>query len=230
MAGLARADLAVSGGPSASTVSTGETTIRQFVHDIRSPIAAIEASASALQMMPNVDPDSRRMLDLIVVEARLVQEMASQALGDNTASRDAAVYPSSAPPAPALLSEVLHIVAGRCRAAWNHPVEIKIDENVSDWHASTPATELVRVLTNLVDNAFQHGRAASVTVEAERRGGRVMVRVRTDGLDLTDRAPRTSHGLGLGYVDQFAREHGVSVNVRGWGVDRVDELSFPAAG
>jgi hypothetical protein len=69
-----------------------------------------------------------------------------------------------------------------------------------------------------------------VTIEAERRSGRVMVRVSTDGLDLTDRVARPSHGLGLGYVDQFARAHGVSVNVRGWGVGRVDELSFPVAG
>ncbi|HEU5033595.1 MAG TPA: ATP-binding protein [Mycobacteriales bacterium] len=211
---------------------TTDTAIRQLVHDIRSPVAAIEASASALLLRPNMDPDTRGLLELVVQEARAVHDMASQALGDGArrgGNNTEAARRQSAK-RTALLSDVLHLVARRCSAAWDRPVRVATKPAFGDCQLSMPAAELARALTNIVDNAFQHGHAASVTIEADRRNSQVLVRVRMRGIDLTHHTRRSSHGLGLTYVGRFAREHGVSVQVRGRGVDRVDELTFPDAG
>jgi signal transduction histidine kinase len=232
MVTFASADVGMGGGMSVDEMPTTDTAIRQLVHDIRSPVAAIEASASALLLRPNMDPDTRGLLELVVQEARAVHDMASQALGDGGRRRsDGADVTERRPPQrTAVLSEVLHLVARRCSAAWDRPVRVATRPSVGDCQLSMPAAELARALTNIVDNAFQHGHAASVTIEADRRNSRVLVRVRMRGIDLTRHTSRSSHGLGLTYVGRFAREHGVSVQVHGRGVDRVDELSFPDAG
>ncbi len=128
-----------------------------------------------------------------------------------------------------------------------HGATLEVRSKADDLCVRGDGDALLRVLTNLLDNAIRHGRG-SVVVEAGRLNGVVHVGVRDDGpgfapddlarlfepLFRADRARAATtggSGLGLSIARRLARAHGGDVhaaNAPGGGAQAT--LTLPAAG
>jgi len=94
-----------------------------------------------------------------------------------------------------------------------------VDQDRISWRVNIEAVPLAvdraipvgLILNELISNAFKHafpnGRKGSLLIEGQRRGGRVVLEVRDDGVGLPERGgPARSQSLGLGIVDILTRQ------------------------
>ncbi|HET8812906.1 MAG TPA: HAMP domain-containing sensor histidine kinase, partial [Gaiella sp.] len=130
--------------------------LRIVVHEVRSPVAALDALATAAATTD--DPELiRRMVDLGVAAARDVARLVSD---------------------PDLVSLRLEPVDLAALAATfsRQDVSVEIDGPAT---VDGDATRLRQVLSNLVANALRHGTRAAIEVHTS--NGRVVVSVADDG-------------------------------------------------
>jgi signal transduction histidine kinase len=165
--------------------------LRIVVHEVRSPVAALDALATAAATTD--DPELiRRMVVLGVAAARDVARLVSD---------------------PELVSLRLdHVDLAALAATFARPdVSVEIDGPAT---VDGDATRLRQVLSNLVANALRHGTRAAIEVRT--RNGRVVVSVADDGPGIASGADpfargasgAGSTGYGLWLSRAIAEAHG----------------------
>ena len=198
--------------------STGEG-FSELVHDLRSPLAAIEAAARAILGMGVDEAPVRRLIDLVAAEARVAQEMVDSALEHATAGETFDVAP------------LLHSVAARASTRWGGVV--RVQDHAPGAGLSGMHGDCLRAIANLVDNAFQHGGTDDVLITASVVGDFLSICV--SGSEPWSRPRRgaapaqaeVSHCIGLRSVNRLAQDLGGYHQVRVKDGCRVDELCLP---
>ena len=202
------------GGPSMTLTVTISDEMHELVHDLRSPLAAIEAAAQAVLGIGVDQPAVRRLINLVAIEARCAQVMVDSAL-DGQPPRDTV-----------RVAGLLAMVADRSSTRWGGVVHVEgpgLEDNV---HGDQ--SELARAIGNLVDNAFQHGGCAQVRLQAHRRGRWLVIRVAgASALPPPKTTSMRSHGIGLQSVDRLLAACGGHHKVLTDSSGRVDEIHLP---
>jgi two-component system sensor histidine kinase KdpD len=215
------------------------TLLASLSHDLRTPLAAILGSASALraqadslpagereQLLANMESEAREltlMADNILQWARLSQPHAQVALQWES------------------LEEILGAALVRARRQWAHlRIELHVAPNLPPIQAE--AALLAQLVANLVDNAQRHGGPGpQVTIEAGPTPGGVYVAVRDRGTGLPPGDPRLlferysrrgrdgTAGLGLAMCHLIAQAHGGRLEARRCEPGAEFRLQLPAA-
>jgi signal transduction histidine kinase len=191
----------------------GRDALATVAHELKSPIAAVRAAATALRD-PELDAASRaRLLDVVSDGAdqlaRLAADLDAALAGTETAVELAATD------ARAVADEV----AAATRAARpDARVDVVADADLPA--ARADARRLRQILANLVENALAHGaEPVAITLSAER--GRLTLAVRDTGAGIPTAdaervfdpgvrldASRPGSGLGLSVSRELARRMG----------------------
>lgn len=192
---------AVTGGGGADE----QTFLRVLCHELGTPVASVQALAHALaHRRTSLSHDQRaEALRLIEGHAQHLATMldAVRAVADHLPRSTAA--PSAA--------ELTDLVRGAAHAAGLEGLQTRIAPVVRVVTIDVPA--LRRILTNLLQNAHQHG-AGPVDLVAERRAGDLLIVVTDRGDGMPDHLRATAfrpdapagggqHGLGLWIVTQL---------------------------
>lgn len=168
--------------------------VRELHHDLRQPVATIQALVAAAERQPGVPDQVLACLERIAEQSQLVLALCRHVLEQ----------PDEVRPTP--LGHLASEVAESCRTASGCTIDVDADRVV----AVVDEVALRRVVQNLVENAI---RAAGPS-------GRVRLRVRRDGntarISVADsgpgfRAGLTGAGRGLSIVDELVRRHGGAV-------------------
>ncbi|WP_207458036.1 HAMP domain-containing sensor histidine kinase [Azospirillum sp. SYSU D00513] len=196
-------------------LATLGTAVAKINHDLRGIFST--AALLSERLSESADPEVRRVTPRLMASLDRAAELCSQTL---SYTQDG-VLPVRAEPvrlralAEEAGGEVLdtkHPNGARVEAIWDNRVP-------EDLTARVDASQLCRALVNLGRNAVQAG-ADRVTVSAEARGGRLLVRVADDGPGLPPRArdrlfqPFAGSaraggvGLGLAIAREVLRAHG----------------------
>jgi len=211
----------------AQSEATRNTLLASLSHDLRTPLAAIIGSASALRtqggsmgvaqrehLLANLENEARDMTlmaDNILQMARLSQprwQLATQ-------------WES--------IEELLGSAVERMRRRWpGARIQWRVPAGLPP--IQVEAGLIAQVIANLVDNALRHaGAQAEVIIQAGRSRGGVFIAVRDHGLGLTDddasrlfeRYERGNHatahggaGLGLSICKTIALAHGGQIQAR----------------
>ena len=188
----------------ATTQARREEADRRFVsnaaHQIRTPITIIASVVAALQAGGRDDPEARdRFIEHIEGAvgrlAGLAEALLTLARIQRGGERTLAIVP--------LLPVVDEVVAGRVVDVDD---DVDVDVDVDDELAILgDRALLVEALSNVVDNAFEHGGAA-VEIGAHAEGRRVVIDVRDHGAGIPqrdragalERFATTGRGAGLG--------------------------------
>jgi signal transduction histidine kinase len=186
--------------PVAEPVSTADALVRALCHDMRSPLASLEAVLDRLQ-----DGDgSAELVDLARQQARQLSSMLRTADATGGAPQRRG---------PRRLRDVVQASV----AAAGLPREQLTVELADDAGEVTVADARVqRILTNLLENAHRHGGGARVQLAVTRRPGWVELSVTQSGVPAErvlghlrqEEPPVDLTGLGLWSVQRQTRELG----------------------
>lgn len=191
------------------TGGTGPATVRDVVHDLRAPLAALRSQCSRLEA---------QLDGAQAAELRRIRSVA-----DTMSERvDALLEPGRTPdaaPEPVDIAQLTVEIADRLRPlARIRDISISLSGAPGAMVLGDPAG-LDRAIQNLVDNAVRHSpTGATVQCSVRSRLGRVLVLVDDAGsgvpADDRERVLRAGEtcagggtGLGLAIVDRVARAH-----------------------
>jgi signal transduction histidine kinase len=198
-------------------------------HDLRGPLHSIIMSAKALTLTAQLDAEATEMLSGVSTSAVAMAQMVNDLL-DFTAAGVGATMPLS--PLAMNLESLCHEVVEETRAG--HPSgEVRFEAR-GDLTGEWDANRLRQVLSNLLENAVDHGGTGPVKLSASDEGDRVRLAVRNGGppippdalptiFDPLARVPppqsqqkrrRGSIGLGLYIAREVVTAHGGSIDVR----------------
>ncbi len=197
-------------------------------HDVRSPLAAILATASHALSRPDLPPAQASVMRRMLRSARRI-EVLTRLLVDFTRART--------PEGLTLVHEPgdVHALCEQVLAGLRpfHPTRVLVHQHEGDGRADFDAERLGQALANLVDNALRHGAAEGPVTLVSRGLNPSVVEVRIHNLG-TPIAPellphifepfrhgqrpaevvRESLGMGLFIVSEVVRAHGGRVEVR----------------
>ena len=183
--------------------SPGDAVLRALCHDMRSPLAALEATLSCLDA-PAAD------------RSELVQLAQAQTAHLSSMLRTADATGGALPrrgPGPRKLRDVLQ--ASVAASGLPRPqLTVRVDGDAGE--VGVADARVQRILTNLLENAHRHGGGAPVRLTAGRRGGWVDLALTQAGLRAdriadhlrTEQPPVDLTGLGLWSVQRQTRELG----------------------
>ncbi len=193
-------------------------------HDLRNPLASIEAGASLLRRA-DLDPRSATTVGLIQGSVRRMSRLIDNVL-DFARGRLGGGFPLERT-ADAPLAPVLELVLAELRVAWpDRTIQANIDlpDRVDCDHA-----RIAQLLSNLVANGLTHGSPDEpVRVDAAVASRRLIIAVSNGGDPIPEEvaknlfqpffrasARRRHQGLGLGlYIAaEIARSHGGTLDV-----------------
>jgi signal transduction histidine kinase len=195
-------------------------------HDIRSPLAAIKATVSALLLRPDLTEPQRKAIARVARSTERIQRLVQQLL-DYTRIRigdGLPVYPK-----PADAQELCRRVTEEF--AQTHPGRV-VYRAEADGRGEWDPDRLMQLISNLVENALKYGapeRPVTVTLGGDEDA--VVVSVHNDGEPIpqemvptlfepfrrgpqNEQTVKVSLGLGLYVVREVVRAHGGSVSVR----------------
>ena len=181
-------------------------------HELRSPVAALEALAAAAASVP-APTERRRLVALAIAAGRDVERLVSD------------------PDVVSLRLE--HVDVGALARALDAPgVSVAVHGTP---HASADATRLRQALANLVENGLRHG--SSVAIEVGEEDGLVVVDVTDDGPGLDPgldpfalgSSGVGSTGIGLWLARATAVAHGGSLEAGDAGPGARFRLCLPRA-
>jgi signal transduction histidine kinase len=193
-------------------------------HDLRNPLASIDAGAKMLLKEP-LSPKGMTVVGLIQSSARRMAELIDNVLdfahgrlgGGLTLERDAHVP----------LAEVLEQVVDELRTAWpERLIETRLEVTRT---VSCDAARVAQLLSNLVANALTHGATSEpILVRASTQDGSFELSVANQGepippptlkrlfqpfFRVAARPSQQGLGLGLYIASEIARAHGGSLDV-----------------
>ncbi|MEX2314400.1 MAG: ATP-binding protein, partial [Thermomicrobiales bacterium] len=148
-------------------------------HDLRTPLAAIKASATSL-LQSDVEwsvEDTRDLLQAIDEETDRLTRIVGNLL-DLSRIEAGVLRPERA---WCDLGELIEETAGRLRAIVpSHPIQVSIGSDVPD--AFIDYVEISQVLVNLLENAAKYSPAgAPIEISVERAGGQLVIAVADRG-------------------------------------------------
>lgn len=175
----------------ATVESLARHRLRAVLHDLRQPLAAVFALAEAARSVPEVPPEARDCIDLLVEQAQEVAAVAAAGLHDGAAP-DEPTTPDG--DGPVDLDRVLDSVVDSFAVTWTGRLQR------TGWPGRLPVVgdrvTLRRCLVNLLENATRAaGPDGTVVVTVQRTGASVRIVIDDDGPGF-GRVPRGS-GLGL---------------------------------
>jgi len=205
------------------TAFSRERFLAAVVHDLRTPLAAIEVSAQLLARQLERKADSARGLERILDAASRMSRLIDDLL-DFSRGRLGAGIPiarSTIEDAPEFLKRVFEEVATAHPERYLH-WDIRLDEARVAWDRD----RVTQCLDNILSNACLHAAAGTpVTVVVRGDGEGVAIEVANIGeIPASDRTSlfepfhgarvvRRGLGLGLFIADQVARAHGGRIEV-----------------
>jgi PAS domain S-box-containing protein len=190
-------------------------------HDLRNPLNAVTMAATA-SLKADVPDHVRRNLEVIQQASSRMTELIGTLL-DLTRVRTEGMLLLSR--SSTELSATAQKVVDEARAAWPaRSIECEMRGNLS---GSFDSARIEQALSNLIENALQHGDSAqSVKVSIDGTEAEVVLKVKNEGplippdvmpilFEPFARGARSLHGLGLGLfiVNQIAIAHEGSVSV-----------------
>jgi signal transduction histidine kinase len=198
-------------------------------HELRAPLGAVLAGSQFMLDSGELAESQRPIAARIASSARRMNQMVADLL-DFTWGRLGSGIPITR--APADLGAIVRDVVGEMRTA--HPSAAFQVTASGDLQGEWDATRISQVLTNLLGNAVQHGRAgSSINVTAQGEADEVVLRMHNLGAAIppeslpglfspfkrfqSDRpAARQSGNLGLGlYIaERIVSAHGGRIDVR----------------
>jgi K+-sensing histidine kinase KdpD len=188
--------------PTEEPASTEDALVRALCHDMRSPLAALEAALGSLERTPEHTAD---LLELARAQTAHLASMLRTADATGGATRRS--------PGTRLLRDVVQAAlaaAGLPRRLLT--VELRADAG----EVRVGDARVQRILTNLLENAHRHGGGAPVRLVVARRSRWVDLSLTQAGVPAdrvvghlrTDRPPVDLTGLGLWSVQRQTRELG----------------------
>ena len=182
-------------------VSTEDALVRAMCHDMRSPLAALEA---VLDRLDGDDPNRPELLDLARAQARHLSSMLRTANATGGAPERRGVR------------RLVDVVRASVDASGlpPHQLSVQLDEDAGDVPVADARVQ--RILTNLLENAHRHGQSRPVRLGVVRRDAWVQLSVTQAGVPaervlghLSQTAPPVDlTGLGLWSVQRQTRELG----------------------
>jgi signal transduction histidine kinase len=180
-----------------SVPAAGQGLLRQVAHDLRQPVAAILALASAAESEPDVPMPVLRRLDQISEEASWIFRV----IGDLLAEADGAQ-----PAEPVAVNALLREVVDSERLTFSGQIELHLQAG-EPRHVLAVGTRLRRALANVLANATRAaGPDGQVELVARASGGTVVIEVADDGPGFGQVGQ--VHGIGLQITRQILAEHG----------------------
>ncbi|MBC5765929.1 DUF4118 domain-containing protein [Ramlibacter albus] len=218
------AQAARAAGESARAEAARNTLLASLSHDLRTPLAGIMGTASALRTQGDAMPAAQRerLLGNLENEARDMALMA-----DNILQLARLSQPQSELKVEwESVEEVLGAAVQRMRRRWpGTRIELKVTPGLPPVRAE--ASLLAQLVANLVDNAVRHGgEQPQITIRAGRSREGVFVAVRDQGEGLPpgdeqmlferfERKPRDgAAGLGLAICRLIAQAHGGRIEAK----------------
>jgi PAS domain S-box-containing protein len=194
-------------------------------HDLRTPLIAIRLSAEALVRGASLDENHRATIGRVLRSVERMSQMIEQLL-DFARSRESGGIPVK--PAACDLGAVCRAILEELSA--EHPARLELDTQgdlVGEWDRA----RLEQVVSNLVNNALDHGDGGAVRVRAAGEGDAVRLEVHNTGAAIAPdelewlfdpyrrgrlgaSAPRGNLGLGLYIVEQIVHAHDGAIYVR----------------
>jgi signal transduction histidine kinase len=197
-------------------------------HDLRSPLSAVTMSAAVLAESRRLDDDDRGFVKRIRNSARTMDAMIRDLL-DYTKTRLGRGLPVTAEPAD--LGSICEAALDEARAA--HPQNAFHFESSGGLNGSFDSARLQQVLSNLLNNAVQHGsKDRAIVLSANGQGDTVKVQVKNYGTSIPpdalqvifdplvqlpsdgsagDSRLSTSLGLGLHIAREIVVAHGGTI-------------------
>jgi K+-sensing histidine kinase KdpD len=196
-------------GRSDEPPSAEDALVRALCHDMRSPLASLEATLGSLGGTPE---RAAELLDLARAQTAQLSSMLRTADATGGAARTSGL-------------RVLHDVVQAALAASGLPrsqLSLRLDADAGDVPVADARVQ--RILTNLLENAHRHGAGNAVELRVSRRPGWVDLGLTQAGVPTdrvvghlnTVRPPVDLTGLGLWSVQRQTRELGGQI---GWDVD-----------
>jgi signal transduction histidine kinase len=181
-------------------VSTADALVRALCHDMRSPLAALEAALDIL----DGDGHDPELLDLARQQARQLSSMLRTA--DATAGA----------PERRGTRRLVDVVQAACCAAGLPREQLRVQLAEDSGNVPVADARVQRILTNLLENAHRHGRGAPVRLRVQRRDDWVEFALTQSGVPAErvlghlrqERPPVDLTGLGLWSVQRQTRELG----------------------
>lgn len=170
--------------------------VQELHHDIRQPLAAIGALASAGMAQADVPDVVVTCLERIRSETRVLLELCRHILEEMQAEQPLA----------------LDVAAREIAACAARSATCTVEVDATPCTISTNPMDFRRALVNLLDNAVRAAGpegAVSVLVRSDSRQVRLSVRDSGPGFGAID----GGCGIGLGVVERYARRHGGMVEV-----------------
>ena len=158
-------------------VEPSERSMRELVHELRSPLGGLEAMAEMLATTP-LSPDQRRMVEALRASAAHLRAVADRTLGGNSAKRATV---------PAMIGDLIAAVADAATArSLAKDVSFAVDPGdvPPDMQIADPV-ELRQVLENLIDNAVRATEQGMIRLSLKRVGERLEISLRDTGIGIS---------------------------------------------
>ncbi len=174
----------------------GRSQVREVVHDLRQPLAVIDALVGAVQARDDLAPDVRRHLDQIKIQVRNLTALCHRMLGVSEPHRFVAL--------DRLVADVVH----DAEIAHGRPIELETTEAP----VLGDEVSLRRAVWNVLDNACRAAGSGWVRATVRKAESDVRVEVGDAGAGFAN-APPGASSLGLAIVDAVVHRHGGRVEV-----------------
>ena len=187
--------------PDAEPISPGDALVRALCHDMRSPLAALEA------LLDRLDRDDDRRPELLELARAQAQHLSSM-----LRTADA----TGGAPERRGTRQLVDVVRASVAAAGLPSSQLTVQLGTAAAEITVADARVQRILTNLLENAHRHGEGRPVRLRADRRGEWVELALTQCGVPV-DRVlghlsrptpPVDLTGLGLWSVQRQTRELG----------------------
>lgn len=180
----------------------GSRPLQQVAHDLRQPVAAILALASAAQSEPNVPASVLRYMEQISAEAGWILKVIGDLLIEASGAQGAE---------PLAIGALLRDVVASERLTFTGRIELRQQDGELRYVLAA-STRLRRALANVLANATRAaGPGGCVELTAHSRGDAEIIEIADDGPGFG--AVGQMHGIGLDITREFLAECGGRMEV-----------------